>query len=292
MNSNKELQVIYIAGNGHSGSTLLDIMLGNASNDIFSAGELSFIVRDSIMEEYCSCKTLIPKCDIWAAIFAEWERKRKVSYKEYQSLRHKFERNKTLLRLLKNIYFPGEDFKAYLLATKALFYAIHKVTGANIIIDSSKNAGRIPILKRIVDTQVIHICRDFKGVLNSAKKASKKDIEAGVEEDFPVRGSKKTLIDWILNNTLCEFFCRGVKHYKLKYAVYIKHPDELIKINPIFEGLQSKAPYSAPHMLAGNKMRLNQQIKVDSNLGFSCSRLSSRQLAVSRIVDKVFWFWS
>ncbi|WP_164905182.1 hypothetical protein [Aequorivita ciconiae] len=41
---NKNITVLYIAGNGHSGSTLLDIIIGSSS-DFFSAGELTFITE-------------------------------------------------------------------------------------------------------------------------------------------------------------------------------------------------------------------------------------------------------
>jgi hypothetical protein len=43
---NKNITVLYIAGDGHSGSTLLDIIIGSSPN-IFSAGELTLITRNS-----------------------------------------------------------------------------------------------------------------------------------------------------------------------------------------------------------------------------------------------------
>lgn len=40
-----ELRILYIAGNGHSGSTLLDMMFGG-NDACFSAGKLTNIERD------------------------------------------------------------------------------------------------------------------------------------------------------------------------------------------------------------------------------------------------------
>ena len=57
-------QAINRAGKCHSGSTLLDIILGSSEN-AFSAGELTFITRDSIVDEYCSCGDLISECELW-----------------------------------------------------------------------------------------------------------------------------------------------------------------------------------------------------------------------------------
>ena len=45
----------------------------------------------------------------------------------------------------------------------------YEVTKASVIVDSSKISLRIPIL-RPMGTKVFHICRNFTGVLNSAKK--------------------------------------------------------------------------------------------------------------------------
>ena len=64
MKQNKNIKVLYIAGNGHSGSTLLDIVIGS-NPSIFSAGELGFITRPSIWEEFCSCGTKISECTLW-----------------------------------------------------------------------------------------------------------------------------------------------------------------------------------------------------------------------------------
>jgi len=285
------LKVLYIAGNGHSGSTLLDIMLGSTEG-FFSGGELAFITRDSIFEEYCSCGQLIPECEIWSEIIGRWEENRHMHYGEYQQLRLRFERNKTSAVALKNRFFPSKDFKRYCEATRNLFEAIRAVTGARVIIDSSKGPARIPVLHRISDVQVIHLCRDFKGVLNSAKKSSKKDIKAGIEADNPARSTTKTLLDWLLNNLLCEVFCLGVKSKKVLYKDYVQRPEHLQKIRPELEGLLERAPYTAPHMLAGNVIRLKRDLHIDPQIGFQYKRLNSGLFRMASFIDRLFWFWS
>ena len=60
---------LYIAGRGHSGSTILDILLGN-SGAIESVGEL---VSDIGKETggQCSCGLAINDCPYWQAVRAE-----------------------------------------------------------------------------------------------------------------------------------------------------------------------------------------------------------------------------
>ena len=181
-----EFKIIYIAGNGHSGSTLLDIILGSNKN-IFSAGELTFITRDSIFDEYCSCRQMIRDCRIWTEILKIWNEKREISYHRYKMLNRNFEGNRKTLNLLFHRLFSTTAYKDYSKATLDLFKAIHQATGASIIIDSSKTNSRIPILNSVAEIRVLHICRDFTGVLNSSKKSSKKNIAAGIEKDNPPR---------------------------------------------------------------------------------------------------------
>ena len=286
---NKKVKVLYITGNGHSGSTLLDMILGNSPNT-FSVGELTFISRETILEEYCSCGKLIGNCEFWSVIWSKWEKRTGINISEYRKLRLKFERNKTTIRTFVNKIFPSKDFKKYCECTKVLFGCIQEVTGAEVIIDSSKSPQRIPVLNRSVDLKVIHLCRNAKGVLNSAKKSYKKDMKAGIEVDLPERRTSKTLVEWVFVNLICEIFCIGVNSKKLKYESYIGNLKRLEKID---ESIKiTKQSFSTPHMIAGNKIRLDKDIKINNSIGFKYSRLSPRQFFMADLFDKVFFWWT
>lgn len=285
----KKVKVLYIAGNGHSGSTLLDIILGN-SPSVFSSGELTFITRESIDEEYCSCGEVIGNCKLWSIIMNKWLEKIDLSIEEYRVLRLKYERNKATHTVLFNKFFPTKDFLAYCTATKVLFECIQEVTNSEIIIDSSKTPQRIPILERIVDLKVIHLCRDAKGVLNSAKKSYKKDISAGVEVDLPSRRTSKTLIEWVFVNLMTSIFSFGLYSVKLKYKDYIGNLKYLEKLDGKIKITGDS--FATYHIMAGNKMRLKNEINVDNNVGFNYSRLSQKQRFLAGLFDKVFYWWS
>ena len=291
MEKDTSIQVIYIAGNGHSGSTLLDMILG--SNDgCFSAGELTFITRDTIMEEYCSCKELIPECEVWSEVIRIWEQEREISYKNYQKLRLRFERNKTSVRTLINKYCPSESFEQYCLATLQLFQAIQKVTGNSVIIDSSKSPQRIAVLAKIVDLRVIHICRNFTGVFNSSKKSSIKNMTAGIEADSPASRTWKVIVDWIFTNLAVEIFSIGVKLRKVIYKDFVRSPKSLRKIHPLLKDFDGQQSFSASHMMAGNIIRLKKNLKIDPKVGFQYKKLDSRQIRFGRGMDKLFSFWT
>ena len=289
MKKNKSIRVLYIAGNGHSGSTLLDIIIGS-SPEIFSAGELGYITRDTIFDEKCSCGEKIAQCDLWVPVIKKWQTKTSISLSDYKKLRWKFERNMASFRVLKNSFLPSKSFIQYCEATLALFEAIQEETGKDIIVDSTKLPQRIPVLKKIVDLKVVHICRDAKGVLNSAKKSAKKDINAGIETDIPTRRTTKTLAEWTFVNMSTYLFTRGVPTYKVKYKRYLKDLKTLEAIDDSI--LINKSHFSTPHMLAGNILRLKKDIEINPNIGFKYSKLNDRQKKTAHLLDSIFPFWS
>ena len=145
---------------------------------------------------------------------------------------------------------------------------------------------------RPIRPKVFHICRNFTGVLNSAKKSYQKDLKGGVEQDIEARGSMKTLFDWLLNNLLTELFCLLVESKKVRYDRYTNSSVNLIEVEPILSRIEHKEFYSAEHMLAGNKMRLEKAIKIIPDLGKNYNRLSRSQIYMSNWIDRFFWFWN
>jgi len=273
MTSDK-LNIIYIAGNGHSGSTLLDIILGS-DEMCFSAGELVFISRDSILNEYCSCGLLIPNCTIWSKVLSIWKNEINMTIADYKGLTRKFERNRTTFRTLYNKIHQTKEFDKYCLATKKLFETIQMVTGKEIIIDSSKSPQRILVLQNISNLKVIHLCRDFSGILNSRKNTSQKDITAGIEEDSPAGKTWKVLTDWLAVNILTIIFSIGVSKIKIKYRNYIVNPKivfEKIKLKVDYNRVTNNK-YYPEHLLAGNIIRLKNEIIIDPSIGRSHYRL-------------------
>jgi hypothetical protein len=72
MNFKQDNKIIYIVARGHSGTTILDIILGN-SEDAFSCGEL--ISGISQINPKCSCGEELKDCVFWKNIKKEIENK-------------------------------------------------------------------------------------------------------------------------------------------------------------------------------------------------------------------------
>ena len=59
--------LVYIAGYGRSGSTLLDTLL-NSHPQIFGAGELFFLFQNLLENKNCSCGMDMQSCSFWTEV--------------------------------------------------------------------------------------------------------------------------------------------------------------------------------------------------------------------------------
>ena len=284
------MEIIYIAGNGHSGSTILAMLLGQSKSH-FCAGELTFITRSGILDEPCSCGSKIGRCETWQRIMSRWASKRQISLEHYHQLRYRYERNRTLGVLLLNAVWPSKDFVEYCRATQTLFDAIGEVTGATTVIDSSKGASRILVLKRFTKPKVIHLCRNFTGVLNSNSRFTPKDIEKGFEKDLHPTPPARTLFNWLSNNLLATVLSLGVPRCRVHYRHMVNGELSVLRDAGYEISTSLGDDFASEHMFAGNGLRL-RTIKLDSTLGFRYGELSDRQIRFASIVDKLFWFWA
>lgn len=64
-------KVIYIAGLYHTGSTLLDLLLGNLPN-VIGLGEIFKCFHDKF-EEQCSCGKTIENCPFWGEVLSKYD---------------------------------------------------------------------------------------------------------------------------------------------------------------------------------------------------------------------------
>lgn len=284
------MKIIYIAGNGHSGSTILAMLLGNDKSR-FNAGEMNFITRPGILTELCSCGTTIGQCETWQRIMETWASSRQISFARYRELWSRFERNKTLPRLLFNMLWPSQNFRDYCAATLAFFEAIKEVTGVETIVDSSKSPARILVLRRISKPRVIHLCRNFTGILNSGLRFAPKNIERGVEADLHPTPPGRALLIWLSNNLIVSVLSIGIRRCVVHFRHLVTGQVDSLRELGCELNNSPEEPIFADHMFAGNSIRLRRN-KLDPELGFRYSRLTPRQRRFGLFIDRVFWFWS
>jgi UDP-N-acetylglucosamine transferase subunit ALG13 len=169
------LRVLYVAGWGRSGSTLLDRMLGQIPG-VFSAGELRDIwLRGVIEDRLCGCGERFHACELWRKVgeeaFGGWDG---LDVDLAHGLRVRLDRPWTPPRVLASRLDPrlDADVQRYVDHLSALYRAIADVSGARVIVDSSKIPTYALLLRRIpgIDLRVVHLVRDSRGVVFSWQK--------------------------------------------------------------------------------------------------------------------------
>ena len=253
---NSSIEVISILSSNRSGSTLLDILIGS-QNGVFSSGELKYITREGLLEEYCSCGDLIGECELWSDIFKKWLAKSEITLEEHRKLKLRYERIKMTFHLLFYSFYPSKDFIKYSNSLRVLLETISELSQCNTIIDSSKTPQRMLILKNIVKVKNIHLHRNPVGILNSSKKTAKIDIKKGREYERKSNRTLPAMSSWVLTNL------------------------------DSFEGKK----FNPEHILAGNRLRLKKDIQVFDKPEDN-SNLSRAQLKFAKFLGFIFPFWT
>jgi hypothetical protein len=291
MKRNKPYTVIYIQGYGHSGTTILDILLGSSA-DAFSCGELTFINREGIADEFCSCNNRIGQCSFWSPVMKLWSEKSTIPLTDYKKLRNQFEGNRSYLRVLKNQIFPSQIFRTYIESTELLYDTIYENCGTSFIIDSSKQATRPFVLTKFAEVQVLHICRNFRGVLNSEKKNVVVDLKDGIETPSPPKRTLKVLLDWLISNLTCACTALVFNGRRIHFRQWVVKPELLTKDCQFLGQDFHKKGLKADHMIAGNRIRLLPSQKLRTTLDTNYQRLTKSQHFFGKTIEILLPFWS
>ncbi|MBM7622957.1 sulfotransferase [Sporohalobacter salinus] len=173
-----KIKLVYIAGIGHSGSTLLDLILG-AHDKIESVGEIKNLKRFIVNDKKCSCGQRIDKCCYWGKILKEYQAKLKekgikdniYDFRTYDKKIFLTEKLRAFFDGYEHI-FTKKEIREYGYKNYYLFQSIIETTGRDIILDSSKNPYRLALLSLsdLFDIKVIYLFRDGRANLESKKR--------------------------------------------------------------------------------------------------------------------------
>lgn len=290
----KKRTIIYISGEGHSGTTLLDIILGSQKN-AFSSGELAFFALKGIKnKEYCACGNRVPDCEVWSQVINEWGKVRNLDLDEYIQIQSRLASKKNVLSSYFSLRNPSQKISQFIADTNRLYEIIFNVTDSGIIVDSSKAPLRILLLKKLnYEVKVLHLIRRFGDVLNSYQKSTPKDLEKGVEHEIKPLSSSYVFPSWVLKNLFTYFFSKGVSYHKVNYENLVTNPErELSSItteNDFANKLKERGPFYINHLVAGNKLRMKDHIYIaEKPMNTSYNRLKRRDKVLAKFVDSFY----
>ena len=226
-----KIKILYIAGTGRNGSTLLERIL-NEIPGVLAVGELGRVTRYN-KNETCLCGEKLTVCPVWNVITNEIDSQ--VDEERFAQLDRKYSHQKIidLLKLLikqKKQKLPN-DFQQYLDNLELKYKAIHKYKSDQIITDSTIDAlyGYYLSLMPAIDLYVLHLIRDPRGVSYSwqrLKFASSISKKSWTPQISPL----KTALSWVKRNVFIELmFAKTEKYLQISYEDLVENPLEVVK---------------------------------------------------------------
>lgn len=162
-------RVLYVGGMGRSGSTLLERALSQLPR-VCGVGESVYMwQRGLVNDERCGCGVSFSQCDFWTGVgeaaFGGWEH---VDPERIAALRLQVDDVKYVPRML--VGRPSKTFAAaaeeYVSYYERLYEGVRKVSGCEVVVDSSKITSLMYLLRRSprLDVSMVHILRDPRAV--------------------------------------------------------------------------------------------------------------------------------
>lgn len=264
-------RVAFIGGTGRSGSTLLSRVLGSVPG-VCSVGELCWLWSYGLTHNRsCGCGARFSDCPFWKEVgqiaYGGWHN---VDAERATALRRDLMRNGQVPNLWRGSGKVATDLAEYTSLLSSLYPAIRRASGADIVVDNSKQTAAALIARRTagVDLRVIHLVRRSHGVAYSWTKHVPRTDKGG--QEMRRRPPVRTALRWTTDNALLEALGRsGTPRLLVRYEDFIAAARSETERMISFLGIE-RSPEDLPilsrdtvdlaadHSVWGNPMRLRK----------------------------------
>jgi hypothetical protein len=258
-------RVLYLGGLGRSGTTLVERLLGELPS-VCALGEIVHLwQRDILDDERCGCGARFSACTFWKRVgeraFGGWST---VDVARVHALRDAVERTRHIPRLAK----PSPEVLEYASFYTRVYRAAAEVSGAAVVVDSSKHSALAHVLRWAVDIdlRVVHVVRDARGVAYSWTKTVSRPETDGIDEMTRYSPSRSALL-WNAHNAAFGLLARrGVPVHRVRYEQFLADPRAALTDLAAYAGVpvggadlkfvgDGHADLGVGHSAAGNPMR-------------------------------------
>ena len=294
----KPLKIVFVAGAGRSGSTLLDLLLGSAPGAC-AVSELRHIWRLGFVEnEYCGCAERFSACPFWRAV-VEHAFGTMPAF-DADDIDHAQE------RLLRSRNAPAlswgrlqrgrlrREAERWAANELRILRAIQAVSGESTIVDSSKNPMYGLLLATLpdIDLRVVHLVRDARAVAYSWARRSKPDPMRAGEMQFELAKPWQAGAWWMLANAQTELSPPLRRSYlRVRYEELARDPEVEMARICAFAGLEQlpaplRVDLGVHHSIGGNPMRFEQgEIRVKPDIEWRTAMPASDR----RLITTMTW---
>jgi hypothetical protein len=235
-----KMKVLYVAGSGRCGSTLLGSALEQI-NGFFSPGELINLWERGIVDQHpCGCGMQLERCELWGRVVQQVAGENSSTRaREMIRLQHAVGRTRHLPLLMSEVgrrrLLTGME--PYVAALDDLYGSIQRTTGARVLVDGSKDPSYACLLRQApsLDVHVLHLVRDPRAVVFSWQR--RKELFPSATGEAPKvymeqhRAGKSTAY-WVGLNLGIEAMRRELapnRYLRIAYEDFIRDPVAQLK---------------------------------------------------------------
>jgi len=257
-------KIIYIMGAGRSGTTVLDIILGNAEG-VFSCGELTrYPELNGVPHDYPETSETYRFWSDFEGIFKK-KSKGTIDYRSLYALYRKFDHHDGFVRNYFGLH-SVDDQRRYQQYSVAFFDTLFELSGKDVLVDSSKYPNRALTLSALMpyDLYFIYLVRNPAGV---ARSFQKKNVEQ------PSRGWLSSSIYYFVVNAACALVKKRLQRsfpvLLIKYEDLMTDPVGTLEkiqntcgiaLTRSIELVQEQQPLAVGCLFDGNRLRLKKHI--------------------------------
>jgi Sulfotransferase family len=264
-------RVLLVTGFGRSGTTLVNTILGSTPQ-VFAGGEIRFLWERGLLERrQCGCGQPVDVCPVWLPVLEKaFGKHTEIDAKALVAEDGRVMRTRYLPWMLASRT-SGERLLRRLDALPdaltAVYRSIQEVTGARLIVDSSKPPSFGHVLQHLeaIDLRILHVVRDPRAVAHSWTRA-KPLTDGGPRREMLRLSPWESALQWDLWNSAVEWLWRRSDRYlRLRYEDLVAEPESALRRVLEFAGVGDLAPpFTAPrvleaatvHTVAGNADRM------------------------------------
>lgn len=272
------LKVLFIAGKGRAGSTLLDSILGQVDG-FQSMGEFfRFWDWGMFHGRACGCGAPVPGCEVWSEVVQRAFGDAPPSADEMAEVTRRvfsWKEVPRLLRYRRGRSRPWSDLGRYVEVTQRLFEGLAQQTGARVLVDSTKWPASPVALGLVLGTEVhvLHLVRDPRAVSFSWRR-NKKWADRPGDEDMPTYNPAYSAVSWTARNLVAELVARRAqpgRYMRLRYEELIAQPKTSVEAivrfvtgeTPALDFIDgNRVELATTHTVGGNPDRLQQGARV------------------------------
>jgi sulfotransferase family protein len=268
--SGARVKVLYIAGSGRSGSTILDRTLGQLDG-FFSVGELCNLWdRGLLAHRRCGCGAPVDQCPTWTGILTAGFGRQldQADASRIIALRRGWVRVRHIPKVLATHWRWRAAHDDELLEVLGRLYgAVQEHIGCRVIVDSSKAPLYAELLARIptIDLHVVHLVRDPRATAYSWLRKKQLPDFGDVRQMQRLPPLKSSSL-WTLWQTMSELLIGRPRnrYLRLRYEDFVRDPQAAVQQVAALVGEQSPAvPFlpsgavrlQATHSVSGNPNR-------------------------------------